>query len=164
MESKNMIDISEYEGLYKFDLDLNQVYSYYTDRYITNCLNHKNYYFVRLSKNNIRTKFYLHRLVYMCNNPTEDISLFEVDHIDNNPQNNNIENLRVATRSDNQSNKKVHKNKLGIKYICKAQNGYRFQLIKNGIKYNKRFKNLQDAIDYRDIKVKEICGEYANLG
>ena len=39
-----------------------------------------------------------------------------------------------------------------------------FQLAKNKIKYTKYFKNLQDAIDYRDIKVKEICGEYANLG
>ena len=164
MENKNLVDILGFDN-YKFDLDLNQVYSIRRNIYLKNHINHDGYYFVRLYKNSKAKKFYLNRLVYMCNNPTEDIISFEIDHIDNDITNNNIENLRKATRSENMSNKiKQKNNTTGYKNIHIHSNGYMFQLAKNKIKYTKYFKNLQDAIDYRDIKVKEICGEFANLG
>ena len=165
MESKNLVDIIGFEGLYKFDLDLNQVYSIKYNKYLKNHINNKGYYQVGLCKNSKYKSYKVHRLVYMCNNPTEDISLFEVDHIDNDRTNNKIENLRKATSSQNSSNAKTYiNNKLGVKYISETRNSFRFRLVKNKIAYEKYFKNLQDAIDYRDIKVKEINGEFANLG
>ena len=165
MENKNLVDIPNYEGLYKFDLDLNQVYSIKNNIYLKNTLNNVGYLRVRLYNKGKGTTFGIHQLVYICNNPTEDITGYEIDHIDCDKLNNNIENLRKATRSETKTNNKTRiDNKLGIKYICETQNGYRFQLIKNGIRYSKRFKNLQDAIDYRDRVVLEKCGEFANLG
>jgi len=165
MESKNLVDIPNYEGIYKFDLVLNQVYSYHKNRYLKNHINKVGYYQISLTKNKIHTKFTIHKLVYQSNNPTEDLTGYDIDHIDTDKSNNKIENLRKCSRSDNMSNKKTMiTNKLGIKYISKDGNGYRFQLVKNKIKYSKNFKNLQEAIEYRNIKVKEINGEFANLG
>jgi len=166
MENKNLVDILEFEGLYKFDTELEQVYSIRRNIYLKNNLcKSKGYYQVSLYKNRKRKNIFIHKLIYIINNPTEDISEYQIDHIDGNRLNNKIENLRKCSPSDNQSNKKAHKNnKLGIKYIYKTKYGYRFELTKNKITYIKTFKNLQDAIEYRNIKVKEINGEFANLG
>jgi len=166
IENINLIDIPKYEGLYKFDLDLEQVYNINTNMYLKNKLDFGGYYLVGLHKNKIKTTYKIHQLVYICNNPTEDIIGFEIDHIDNDRTNNKIENLRKATKSDNQSNRKTNKNnKLGIKYISKTKwNTYTFSLTKNKINYRKNFKTLEQAIEHRNRVVLEICGEYANLG
>ena len=164
MESKNLVDIPEYDN-YKFDLDLEQVYSIKNNIYLKNYFNKNGYYLVGLWKNGKEKKYGIHQLSYIINNPTEDITGFDIDHIDNDKLNNKIENLRKCSRSDNMSNKKTMiTNKLGIKFIRQYQNGYRFTLIKNGIRYSKCFKTIEEAIEYRDIKVKEICGEFTNLG
>jgi hypothetical protein len=67
-----------------------------------------------------RTKFngkkhYLHRLIYLYHYGylTE-----EIDHIDNNPSNNKIENLRATNRLGNGKNRKIGKNNTsGIKNV-----------------------------------------------
>ena len=101
----------------------------------------------------------------MCNNPTDDITNFEIDHIDGNILNNKIENLRKATRSDNMSNRKTMiNNKLGVKNIHKNKNNtYTFTLQKNKIRYQKCCKTLEEAIEHRDRVVREICGEFTRL-
>ena len=98
----------------------------------------------------------------MCHYPTEDISDYQI----NDRTNNKIENLRKCSQSDNQSNKTTYiTNKLGIKYITKTKwNTYTFHLTKNGIQYNKTFKTLEESIKHRDRVVREVCGEFANLG
>ena len=166
IENRNLIDIPKYEGLYKFDLDLEKVYNIKTNMYLKNCLNNKGYYVLDLYKNKIGKKYGIHQLVYIINNPTEDITGFHIDHIDRNPLNNNINNLRKCSPSDNQSNRISNKNNksTGIKYIHKTKwNTYEFKLEKNGIRYRKRFKTLEEAIEYRDITVREICGEFARV-
>ena len=60
----------------------------------------RNYYQIELSKNSIRTKFKLHRLVaehYLPNPNNYPV----VMHIDNNPLNNHISNLQWGTQSMN---------------------------------------------------------------
>ena len=165
IENNNLVDIPNYKGLYKFDNSLLQVYNIKTNLYLKNNLNY-GYYVVNLYKNGKIENFYIHKLVYIINNPTEDIIAYDIDHIDCDRTNNKIENLRKATRSENMSNKKVHKNNksTGIKYIYKTKwNTYRFSLVKNKINYYKNFKTLDEAIEYRDRVVLEKCGEFARL-
>ena len=166
MESNNLVDIPEYEGIYKFDIELNQVYSIKRNKYLKNRLS-KGYFRVGLCKNGKEKTIYLYRLIYIINNPTEDITGFDIDHIDGNPLNNNIDNLRKCSRSDNCSNTKTQKNNksTGIKNISKTEyDTYKFNLKKNGIYYSKTFKTIEEAIEYRDKFVFEKCGEFANLG
>ena len=165
IENNNLVDIPEYDN-YKFDLVLNQVYNIKTNMYKKNYFNKNGYYTVGLSKNGIVKTYGIHQLVYMCNNPTEDIIGFVIDHIDGNTQNNKIENLRKATRSDNCSNSKTYitNKSTGYKNIYKNKwNTYRFSLTKNGIKYRKTFKTIEEALEHRDRVVIEICGEFARL-
>jgi len=51
----------------------------------------------------------------------------------------------------NQQNKGLFKtNKLGISNIHPTKNGYRFKIVRNGEKHQKRFTNLEDAIRYKE--------------
>jgi len=165
IENINFVAILGYDN-YKFDMELKQVYNTKKNRYIKNGLCGRGYYQVDLYKNGKGKKYGIHQLVYICNNPTEDITGFEIDHIDNNKLNNNIENLRKCSPSDNCSNKKINiTNTTGYKYISKTKsNTYKFQLTKNKISYRKTLKTLEEVIEYRDRFVLEKCGEFANLG
>lgn len=66
--------------------------------------------------------FYLHRLVWAYH---FDEPFIEIDHIDGNPANNLIENLRPATHQQNQSNMKKHAdNKSGFVGVSKCPSGW----------------------------------------
>ena len=114
---------------------------------------------LRSSKSNVKRKhFSIHRLIalYYIDNPN---GYETVDHIDRNRTNNNITNLRWASRSMQSSNRKVHSN-TGEKHICKfkCRNYFYYQIEK---KYC--FKtmlrcdeySLQDAINLRDSLLNE---------
>jgi len=74
-----------------------------------------------------------------------------VDHIDRDRQNNSLDNLRWVTFQMNNQNMGLRKdNKLGIQYISKDGNGYIFQKTRNGKNHRKWFKNLEDAIKYKE--------------
>ena len=115
-------------------------------------------------------KLYLaHRLIWLYHHgymPTM------IDHIDSDPTNNNIENLRIATASQNQHNRVMGKNNTsGIKGLSVATvktNGAVYQYwraaIYNDYKYViKTFKTKTKAIEFLNHIRPEIHGEYARF-
>jgi len=73
-----------------------------------------------------------------------------VDHIDQNSLNNNLSNLRWATKSEQSINRTYPPGVLNEKYISKKGNGYQFYIMRNNIIHAKTFKTLPEAIIYRD--------------
>ena len=73
-----------------------------------------------------------------------------VDHKDQNSLNNNLSNLRWATKSEQGINRTQPLGDLNEKNISKHGNGYRFEICRNGIKHSKTFKTLEESIIYRD--------------
>jgi hypothetical protein len=94
----------------------------------------------------------------------EDEMPKEVDHIDNNKANNQIANLRGATRQENQRNQQKHKdNKSGYKNIYITKSGtFKVEIrISKDDKYQKIFKIKQEAIDDATRVRNEHFGEFA---
>ena len=104
---------------------------------------------------------YLHR--FIMNIDDEEI---QVDHINHDKLDNRKHNLRLCNSSENQSNVLVKKHsRLGIKNIAKTSSGtYCVRITKNGIVYRKNFVTLEEAIEARDKKLKELHGEFASQG
>ena len=88
-----------------------------TGKIIKSRLDKDGYYIIDLSNNNKRKTFQLHRLIALAFLPNPQ-NKSVVDHIDNNPLNNNVNNLRWASPSENQHNSKLSKNNTtGVKGI-----------------------------------------------
>mgnify|MGYP003134229130 CR=1 FL=1 len=95
---------------------------------------------------------FIHRLLAEVYIPNPDNKPF-IDHIDRCRTNNSLYNLRWVTKSENNFNKTPmsimnNKNSTGYRYITSTKTGYRYQRTIKGIKYSKRFKQLDDAIEY----------------
>jgi hypothetical protein len=109
------------------------------------------------------TRYYIHRLIFLYH-----YGFFPqfVDHIDGNPTNNKIENLREANSSQNMKNQKIPKdNTSGVKNVCwhKKAKKWCVQLRLNGKKFHiGLFQDLElaelIAIEARN----KYYGEWAN--
>ena len=131
-----------------------KVYSKVSKRYLRVWLNNRGYYCYTIEKHN-KT---VHRLLaeHFIENP--DNKAF-VDHIDQNKTNNKLNNLRWATDSENGQNRTFQKNnKVGIKNISyhKTYNIYVYKKTLRGLIHQKRFKTLEEAIEYKKNYEKNI--------
>ena len=87
------------------------------------------YYYITLNKKNIRKCELVHRLVFIAFN--ENITEYDViDHIDGNKLNNNIQNLRGTTFSENTKNAFVNNEKMKNKLIKVSKYDENMDLIK----------------------------------
>lgn len=89
-----------------------------------------------------------------------------VDHIDNNRTNNCLFNLRYATKSENQFNRKTNNNNTsGIKGIAwnKHRNRWRAYIrINSKLQYLGDSTNIEDAQNARQLQARELFGDYIN--
>ena len=103
-----------------------------------------------------------HRLIFLMHNgylPNQ------IDHIDGNPNNNKIENLRAVSHNQNMQNKGIYKNNTsGVKGVSFDKNSNKFRVYINMNKKRKYFGRFDDfelaelvAIEAR----KKYHGEFA---
>lgn len=104
-----------------------------------------------------------HRLIWLyCLGNFPDI---EIDHVNGNRLDNRIDNLRLATRSQNSMNTKDSKNNTsGKKGVSRSRKGWRGSIDANGKKYQKRFKTFEEAASWVDEKRIKLHGEFACFG
>lgn len=111
-----------------------------------------------------------HRFVwalYFDRDPAE----LQIDHIDQNKQNNNIGNLRLATSASNCHNrqltpaiKKKKTSKYKGVYWHKPRNKWRARIVVNGKpKELGRFHKEEDAAKVYDLAAKQFYGQFAVL-
>jgi hypothetical protein len=109
--------------------------------------------------------FLAHRITfYMANGNCPDF----IDHIDNNGHNNHIDNLRPATRSENQLNRKLAKSNIsGVKGVSwsKREKTWYACLNINGINKNLGyFKSLDMAKEFIELAREMAHGKFTNHG
>lgn len=94
-------DVPGYEGLYSVSTK-GRVYSHKTKKYLSagNPESCWGYVYVCLNKHGKTKQFSLHRLVAKTFIPNPDNFLI-VHHIDGNPQNNSVDNLKWCTQKEN---------------------------------------------------------------
>jgi hypothetical protein len=96
-----------------------------------------------------------HRLIYSMF--YDDLTTeLEVDHIDNNPGNNKIENLRIASSSENKHNQSIRKNNTsgvkGVSWDTQA-NKWKAQICKDG--KNQHIGHFTDLAE-ATIKIEQV--------
>jgi len=87
-----------------------------------------------------------------------------IDHINNNPTDDRIENLRPANNSQNNANRKAKSdNRLGLRGIGfdKSRNKFYVFLQKEGRRIQKRFPSLEEAKDFAASISNQIHGEFS---
>lgn len=125
------------------------------------------------------TYYKTHRLIYQLLNSLEQLDPdIVIDHVDHDTFNNRIENLRVASPSNNQWNKKVNKNNmLQEKDICVVRRKttkrileyYQLRIKRNGVVvvhelYNLEKYSLEEVKSYRDEFLAKLHGKFAYDG
>ena len=123
------------------------------------------YYRVSLCNDGNEYKKLLHKLIAenFIPNPHRKKC---IDHIDNNKLNNNVCNLRFCTQQENCMNRKLsskntsnHKGVLFFKRTNKWKAGIMFKGKQYHLGY---FDKIEDAVNARVMKAKELCGEFMN--
>lgn len=124
------------------------------------------YHFIQLTKENENFSFAVHRLIYSTfvgELSESDI----VDHIDGNPSNNSLSNLRKCTFSGNAQNSRGQKGATskhkGVHRV-KSDGKWEAKIMANRkLIYLGRFTKEEDAALAYNEAAKELHGEYARL-
>jgi len=152
------VDVIDYEGFYEVS-NFGRVRSKQrngTRGGIRVPVNGKRYLILNMSKEGKKKTRRIHQLVFESFNGRYDRKNFVIDHIDNNPHNNNLTNLRLVSHRENVA--KDVKNTSGYTGVSwhKPLSKWRTQAVINGVKkhlgyydcklraayeYNKAIKN-----------------------
>jgi len=109
-------------------------------------------------------RVFVHNLVG-CSFLSKPGDCIEIDHIDRNPSNNNVSNLRWVSKSHNQANR-VLSNSCGMKGIrfkkSRKSKPYEAQITHDGkYYYLGTFTTPEEAHEAYKAKAKELFGEFA---
>ena len=132
-----------------------------TGRIIKQSVNSRGYYIIKMC--NIKTAkcYTVHRLIALqfIDNPDNKIC---VDHIDRNKSNNNVENLRWVSLSENQMNRTISKNnKSTCTGVNLENNKWRVKITINGKqKHVGLYSNFDEAITARKEQENIHYGEF----
>ncbi len=136
-----------------------------TGRMMKISINEKGYCIVTLFKNGYTKHLRVHRLVAEAFIPNSGNKI-QVDHIDNDKKNNNVNNLRWCSCSENGMNTKLRQsNTSGVKgvYYDKRIGLWRAQITHNRKHHHLgNFENIEDATKARQEAAKELFGEFIN--
>ena len=109
-------------------------------------------------------KYFVHRIIYYMHHGHMDDTM-QIDHIDGNPANNRIENLRLVTRSQNGCNRKIDKNSTtGVKGVSWHKNIMKFEarIMKNNKRVHIGYYDTLEAAEKAITEARENeHGEYA---
>jgi hypothetical protein len=126
----------------------------------------RGHYYIKLYKNSEGKTKYIHQLLAEAFIPNpENLSL--IDHIDRNPLNNSLDNLRWADKSINSLNRvsKPHTSK--FRGVCwdKSRNKWRATIYLNGKTiYLGRFEIEEEgALAFNNFVISHNLGEYVEL-
>lgn len=112
------------------------------------------------------TTYLIHRVIWtLINGPIPDGK--DIDHKDTNKLNNKIDNLRLATKTQNNHNTpKSIRNKSGYKGIswCKQTGMWRASIMCDGKSQSKRSNDLDVLNQWLDSKRIQLHQAYANKG
>lgn len=173
-------DIKDYEGFYQVSnkgnirsLQFNKHRHYFKKEYRDKLLypkkNNMGYYFVNLYRRdgNGYKRYLVHRLVASAFIENPGNKPF-VDHINTNPTDNRVENLRWVTAKENSNN---HLTRIHLKESCK-NNGQPYYMMKKAFEASRKsvqmldlkdgsvirtFESISDACRETDISVQCIC-------
>ena len=103
-----------------------------------------------------RKHYKVHRLIFLMHHgwlPSE------IDHIDNNPRNNKIENLRPTTRRQNQFNAKIRRdNTSGVKNVTWSAQSKKWRVqVRHA---NGRYTKYVDDLDLAALVAEEARNKY----
>ncbi len=160
--------MEEFKAIENYDYSISNfgnVKNNKTGKIIKPHLDDKGYYKVGLYKNGDRKKFKVHRLVGNAFIPNPK-NKTQIDHIDNVKTNNNVNNLRWCTNSENNQNKGITKNNTsGVKgvHFNKAQGKWCAQITIDGKPIHLgSFDTIEEATKTRQAKAKDLFGEFVN--
>ena len=141
------------------------VYSYRLKRFLKTTLD-KGYYRVSLTKNGKSYLKLLHRLIADTYIPNPDNLLF-VDHVDRNPKNNSLSNLRWVTNQQNSMNRTKQNNTSslykGVSWY-KQNKKWKSQIQLDGKRiYLGYFIDEEEAARAYNEKAIKHFGEFASL-
>ena len=119
------------------------------------CHNHEGYEEIKFRGKKYRT----HKLVFLWHH---GYMHQYVDHINRDPRDNRIENLRECTASENACNRNPPVGKSGLRNIRISTEGtFNVRIRKDGKTIDRTFKNLDDALEFRDTYKTKLHGQFA---